>query len=71
MRTVVQCDVSDITAIGRVREMNSLVRTLAARSANVYARDAVAATLMLPATTVARYVTLLETTYLIHTVPGW
>lgn len=71
VRTVIQRDVSDITAIARVREMDRLVRALAGRSANVYVRDGVADALGLPATTIARYVTLLETTYLVRTVPGW
>lgn len=71
VRTVIGRDVADITAISRVREMDRLLRALAARSANVYVRDGIAVGLGLPATTILRYVTLLETTYLVRTVPGW
>ncbi len=71
LRTVTE---RDVTAISRVQELESLrrlLRLLAARTAQELNVADVARDLGLPRTTVAGYIPLLETLYLVHRLPAW
>jgi len=64
-------DVSQLSEIERTAEMRALIRLLAARSGQLLVANAVGSDARLPASTVHRYLGLLEEVFLIKRVPAW
>jgi uncharacterized protein len=64
-------DVSQLSEIERTAEMRALIRLLAARSGQLLVVNAVSSAAGLPASTVHRYLALLEEVFLIKRVPAW
>src|SRR5580704_2216459 len=64
-------DVSQLSEIERTAEMRALIRLLAARSGQLLVANAVGSAARLPATTVHRYLSLLEEVFLIKRIPAW
>jgi uncharacterized protein len=64
-------DVSQLSEIERTAEMRALIRLLAARSGQLLVANAVGSDARLPASTVRRYLALLEEVFLIKRVPAW
>ena len=64
-------DVSQLSEIERTTEMRALIRLLAARSGQLLVVNAVSSDARLPASTVHRYLALLEEVFLIKRVPAW
>jgi predicted AAA+ superfamily ATPase len=64
-------DVSQLSEIERAPEMRALIRLLAARSGQLLVVNAVSSEARLPASTVHRYLGLLEEVFLIKRIPAW
>lgn len=64
-------DVSQLSEIERTAEMRALIRLLAARSGQLLVVNAVSSEARLPASTVHRYLGLLEKVFLIKRIPAW
>jgi predicted AAA+ superfamily ATPase len=64
-------DVSQLSEIERTAEMRALIRLLAARSGQLLVVSAVGGEAGLPASTVHRYLGLLEEVFLIKRIPAW
>ncbi len=64
-------DVSQLSEIERTVEMRALIRLLAARSGQLLVANAVGSEARLPASTVHRYLALLEEVFLIKRIPAW
>lgn len=64
-------DVTQVTEIERTAEMRALIRLLAARSGQLLVATAVGSEAGLPASTVYRYLALLEEVFLVKRVPAW
>ena len=64
-------DVSQLSEIERTAEMRALIRLLAARSGQLLVVAAVGSDARLPASTVRRYLGLLEEVFLIKRIPAW
>jgi uncharacterized protein len=64
-------DVSQLSEIERTAEMRALIRLLAARSGQLLVANAVGSDVRLPASTVQRYIGLLEEVFLIKRIPAW
>jgi predicted AAA+ superfamily ATPase len=64
-------DVSQLSEIERTAEMRALIRLLAARSGQLLVVNAVGSEVRLPASTVQRYLGLLEEVFLIKRIPAW
>ena len=64
-------DVSQLSEIERTAEMRALIRLLAARSGQLLVVNALGSDARLPASTVHRYVALLEEVFLIKRIPAW
>jgi uncharacterized protein len=64
-------DVSQLSEIERTAEMRALIRLLAARSGQLLVVNTVGNEAGLPASTVHRYVALLEEVFLIKRIPAW
>ena len=64
-------DVSQLSEIERTAEMRALIRLLAAHSGQLLVVNAVGSDARLPASTVHRYLALLEEVFLIKRVPAW
>lgn len=71
LTTILQRDVRDIASIDRLAELPRILRFLAARAARVLNLADAGRALAVPATTLARYITILETTFLIRKIPAW
>jgi uncharacterized protein len=69
--TVVQREVRDLANVDRLAELPRLLLTLAARASGTVNYSALSRDLGLPQTTLKRYVALLESTFLIKTLPAW
>lgn len=69
--TITERDVRDLANVEHLRSMPQLLRLLAARAGNLLVFSDVARDLGLPASTVKRYINLLETTFLVRMLPGW
>ena len=69
--TILQRDVRDLANIEGLTQMPKLLSVLAARTASLLNASDISRTAGIPYTTLSRYLTLLETTYLIRTVPAW
>jgi uncharacterized protein len=64
-------DVSQVSEIERTAEMRALIRLLAARSAQLLVVTAVGSDAGLTASTVYRYLSLLEEVFLVKRIPAW
>jgi predicted AAA+ superfamily ATPase len=64
-------DVSQLSEIERTAEMRALIRLLAARSGQILVANTVGSEARLPASTVHRYLALLEEVFLIKRIPAW
>jgi predicted AAA+ superfamily ATPase len=71
INTILQRDVRDITSIEGLADLPRLLALLAARSGSLLNLADVARNAALPQSTVRRYVTLLEMTFLVEQVPAW
>lgn len=69
--TILQRDVRDLAQIEGLTELPRLLSVLAARSASLLNVAELSRRLGLPHTTLTRYVTLLEQSFLIRRVPAW
>jgi len=64
-------EVSQLSEIERTAEMRALIRLLAARSGQLLVATAVGSDAGLPASTVYRYLGLLEEVFLVKRIPAW
>jgi predicted AAA+ superfamily ATPase len=64
-------DAPDITGLTRLAELPRLVKYVAARSGSPFVMSSAANDLQVPRTSLAPYVSLLETLYVTRTVPAW
>lgn len=64
-------DVKQVAQIERAADMRRLIGLLAAQSSGLLNRSRLADDLGVPRTTIAQYVAILETVYLIRLVPAW
>jgi predicted AAA+ superfamily ATPase len=71
LATILQRDVRDLTNIEGLTQMPRLLTLLAARTAGLLNISDISRTIDIPFTTLHRYLTLLETIYLIKTLPVW
>lgn len=71
LATILQRDVRDLANIEGLTQMPRLLAILAARTASLLNTSDISRTANIPYSTLSRYITLLETTYLIKTVPAW
>lgn len=69
--TLIRRDVQEISAIERTPQLRKLLQLLAIRSANLLVPGTVASELDIHRTTITRYLALLETVFLIKTIPAW
>jgi len=70
-RTLVQRDIHDLMDIQRGQDFARLLRLLAARTATVLNVAALSRDIELPQATLARYIDLLEMTFVIARIPAW
>jgi len=71
LATILQRDIRDLASIEGLTELPALVRLLAVRSGGLLNFAELARTSGIPQTTLKRYMTLLETLFLIRRVPAW
>ncbi len=72
LTTVLQRDVRDLSQrIERISELPRLLAVLAARTGTLLNVADLSRVLGIPQSTLGRYLTLLQTTFLIHLVPAW
>lgn len=71
LSTLVQRDVRELANIDGLTEMPRLLAALAARASTLLNFADIARDLKMPQTTLKRYLTLLETTFLVQTLPAW
>lgn len=71
VRTVTQRDVEDFSRAQRLDELPRLLRLLSARTAQELNVSAVASDVVMPRSTLAGYLALLENVYLVYRVPAW
>jgi hypothetical protein len=64
-------DISQLSEIERTREMQSLLRLVAARSGQLLVEQPLSSDIGVSASTVRRYLGLLEEVYLIKRIPAW
>lgn len=69
--TILQRDVRDLSNIEGLTELPRLLSLLAARSASLVNYAELSRSASMPQSTLKRYVPLLETTFLIRTLPAW
>jgi predicted AAA+ superfamily ATPase len=69
--TILQRDVRDLANIERLTELPRLLYLLAARSSSLLNYSELSRSSGLPQSTLKRYLALLETTFLIKTLPAW
>jgi uncharacterized protein len=71
LETLIQRDLTALADIERLREVSTLVRLTAARTAGVMNHDAMARAAGVASSTARRWLTLLENLFVIVRVPGW
>lgn len=71
LTTIIQRDVRDLANIEHVTTMPRLLSVLAARSGAVLNMADLSRAVGLPHTTLTRYLSLLETTFLVQPIPAW
>jgi len=71
LTAILQRDVRDLANVEGLTEMPRLLSLLASRSAGLLNYSDLSRSISIPQTTLKRYFTLLETTFLVRTLPGW
>jgi hypothetical protein len=71
VQNVIDREVRQLAEIERVPQLRTMVRFLAARSAQLVAAGSLESQLGLSRPTVARYLQLLEEVFLVRRIPGW
>jgi predicted AAA+ superfamily ATPase len=71
VRRIVERDAADISALQRLAELPHLLRLLAARNMSEFNASHLAVDSGIPARSLAPYLDLLETLFLIHRLPAW
>ncbi|MFZ0157809.1 MAG: ATP-binding protein [Kineosporiaceae bacterium] len=71
LRRVVERDAPDVSGLQRLSELPGLLRLLAARNAAELNLASLASDAGIPVRTLAPYVDLLETLFLVHRIPAW
>jgi uncharacterized protein len=71
LNTILQRDVRDISNIRDLSELPRLLTLIASRAASLLDYADLARSLSIPQTTLKRYLSLLEVTFLIHALPAW
>lgn len=71
LTTILQRDVREIAHIEGLTQMPRLLTLLASRCASILNTADISRTINLPYTTLQRYMTLLEATFLLHLLPSW
>jgi predicted AAA+ superfamily ATPase len=69
--TILQRDVRDLANIERLAQMPRLLSLLAARAAALLNYSELSRSTAMPQSTLKRYMALLETTFLVDTLPAW
>jgi predicted AAA+ superfamily ATPase len=69
--TILQRDILDLSRIDRLAEMPKLLQLLAARTSGLLSYADLASGLSMPASTLKRYVALLEGVFLVRMLPAW
>lgn len=69
--TLLQRDVRDLSHIEGLTEMPRLLSLLAARTTSLLNYSEMSRSMALPQSTLKRYITLLETTFLVQFLPAW
>jgi predicted AAA+ superfamily ATPase len=69
--TILQRDVRDLARVDGLHALPNLLKLLAARASSLLNLADVARDATLPHTTLTRYLTLLETVFLVHRLPAW
>jgi predicted AAA+ superfamily ATPase len=69
--TMLERTVREIADIERLREVPRLLNVLAGRTGTPLNTADLSRTLAIPATTLKRYLAVLETAFLVHTIPAW
>ncbi|MDQ4106007.1 MAG: DUF4143 domain-containing protein [Actinomycetota bacterium] len=69
--TILQRDVRDLANIERLTEMPRLLSLLAARAASLLSYSDLSRAAAMPQSTLKRYPALLETVFLMQTIPAW
>ena len=68
---ILQRDIRDLANIERRSELPQLLALLASRSAQLLNFADISSALMVPQTTLKRYISLMETTFLVRMLPAW
>ena len=71
LRSLVQRDLRDMSDAQKLTEMPRLIRVLAAQASGVLVPDRIAQRVGLSTKTIQSYVRLLETVFVVRTVPAW
>ena len=71
LRSLVQRDLRDMSDAQKLAEMPRLIRVLAAQASGVLVPDRIAQRVGLSTKTIQSYVRLLETVFVVRTVPAW
>lgn len=71
LTTILQRDVRDVTHIEGLTALPRLLSLLAARAASLINFSEISRTSTIPQSTLKRYMTILETTFLLQTLPTW
>lgn len=69
--TLIERDIRELANIEGLSRIPNLLKFLATRSACLLNFEEIGRSIQLPATTLRRYFTLLQTFFLIHTLPAW
>ncbi len=69
--TILQRDIRDLANIEGLTELPRLLSLLAVRATSLLNFSEISRSLGMPQSTLKRYITLMETTFLIHIVPAW
>ena len=71
MQAIMPRDVRDLANVEQLTEIPNLIQLLATRSANLLNFAEVSRSSRLPQTTLKRYLSLLETLFLVYRLPSW
>ncbi len=71
LKTVLQREVRDLANVAGFSDLPRLIMLLASRATGLVNYAGISRDLGMPQTTLKRYLALLETTFLVHTVPAW
>jgi uncharacterized protein len=71
IQTTLGRDVRDLANIQALSELPQLLRLLAARTSTLHNQSEVSRLLGIPNSSLGRYITLLEQTFLVHQLPAW